>query len=732
MPDAMPPEMPSAPATPETPGPRKKPKKAKAEAAPSNDKIAKDFGSRIDSARRKRKTFMRVWKANVERRVGKNARLYTQGLPISDDIDQSELNPDWALTKVKIANLYSQTPEVRGTHEAKKYAVAIPPFMKQLNYEIGDKRGKIGVAIGEELADVVNAAGVGAILVDYIARYEDVEEPVTDPAKLPPGMAQSLQKLVLDDDQLRALNPATDIPQLLQQGIMPYARVPKTVSDLIQFTRISPSDLLWPSEFTGSDLDDADWVGYEGTYTEAEAMVELELSERDVARLGGDDKKEDDSLRVRADRDGKLKLPKIKYDRIFYKRHKVDAEEKHFECIWELVFVQGQDKPAIHRPWPGQKYVEELRTYVGNRRFPLQFLTTTYISDNPIPPSNTEAGRPQVDDLRRSRSHIFKARAWSKPMRWMDTTRVDALVQEQIRRGDFDEIIPTMGQGDKSIGEITRASYPSEDFAFDRETKADLTESWSLGGNQMGAMGGAPKTKAEVVTVQQNHATIIGQEREAVAKHFLRLCELAAGYMVLHSDFKILSDEERQQMRQVWDMGKVLHDLVLRIRPDSTIMLDAAQRLDRATKYFNLMFKTGFLQPLPVIAEITELAGFDPAECVMQPQPKGPDPANLSYRFSGKDDLMSPIVAALLMKANQFPSPAELLAAVTALEDAKNPAALQQKVQQQQMQQMQQKAGGRPGMPGAPGMPQKPSVPRTMHQEASLPDKIMKRERDGR
>src|ERR1019366_4335942 len=146
-----------------------------------NEKVAKDLKGKADASKRNRRTYSSEWKDNVTLRLGKTgATVNTGGLGITQDSNRSEINPDWSLTKTKTANLYSQVPQVQMTHENKQYAAAIFPFAKALNYELSDKRMNIGVGMDESLNDVVNAAGVAAILVEYVARFETVMLPMKD------------------------------------------------------------------------------------------------------------------------------------------------------------------------------------------------------------------------------------------------------------------------------------------------------------------------------------------------------------------------------------------------------------------------------------------------------------------------------------------------------------------------------------------------------------------------
>ena len=103
-------------------------------------------------------------------------------------------------------------------------------------------------------------------------------------------------------------------------------------------------------------------------------------------------------------------------------------------------------------------------------------------------------------------------------------------------------------------------------------------------------------------------------------------------------------------------MGEtILHDLVLKIRPDSTIVLDVNQQLERIFKFINMTAKSGFVNVKPLLIQAAELSGIDPTEVIVDPQPpKGDDP-NISYRFTGKDDMTNPMVLGILAKRGELP-----------------------------------------------------------------------------
>mgnify|MGYP001562922709 FL=1 len=616
------------------------------------------FKSRIETAKINKKTFIPKWKHNVELRIGSlDATAVGTVYDDNDGIAQSTINPDWALTKTKTANLFSQVPVVQGTHENTQYAAAVFPFMKQLNYEIGEKRANIGVPMEEVLNDAVNAAGIAGVYVGYAARFVDKTIPALEQLKqLPPEVVAQLTPVEVPEDA--EISPE-QLDQMLSARQMPMKRVQQVVSDKIFGHRVSPSDLLWPAEFTGSNFDDGDWIGHRDQMSWAEGKNEFRLTDdqKETVLGSGTTGSAEDELRVDYDRQAHGEIRILHYDEIFYWRYRVDPEEKHFKAIWRLVFVDGIPDPVIHEAWKGQKFDKERHTYVGASKFPIRILTLTYITDNSVPPSDTAAGRPQVNDMRRSRSQMFMNRERSIPMRWGDVNRLDPLILQQLLKGNWQGIIPTNGDGSRVLGEVARASYPAEDSTFDQQAKADLMETWQIGPNQQSQMTGGTATEAN--TVQQNFATRIGQERNRVAAFFLSICEIIAGYMVLYSEFPILTDQERQTMRQAWDQKTILHDLVLKIRPDSQIVLDVSQHLDRLFKYINMTAKSGYVNIKPLLTLAAELSGIDPSEVIVDPTPTVEEP-QISYRFSSKDDLMSPAVVAILAMKKQLPSPKDL------------------------------------------------------------------------
>ncbi len=282
-----------------------------------NQKIESYLGIRKTSAKSNARSRYPEWKRCVELRLGRVSGVYTGGISVTDDV-QTEINPDWALTKTKTANLFSQVPMVRGERENKQFSAAISPFLKQMNYEIGDKRCAVGSAMEEVLNDAVNAAGIGGVLVGYAARQEDVEMPTEDLSHIPPQVVDAL----------------------IKAKKIPTTTTTHKVSDMFYATRLSPTDLLWPAEFVRSNFDDADWLGREGKCPWAVGKVEFRLSDEDKDEvLAGDENREDQDLRSDVERAALSNLKQIAFTEIYYWRYRFDPEEKSFKAIWRIVWV---------------------------------------------------------------------------------------------------------------------------------------------------------------------------------------------------------------------------------------------------------------------------------------------------------------------------------------------------------------------------------------------------------
>lgn len=606
---------------------------------------------RISASRKRREDLIAEWQNNVTRRRGQHRRTTDayDRINVSRAWDEVSINQDWPLTKAKIAQLYSQTPQIRLTPRRQDMAAAAPVFGRIVNDTIRD--ANVGGAVEEVLADVVNAAGIGAVLVSCEKRTEPREVPLLDPATLPPDMQQAV---------------------LAGEVEIPTETVEHPVDIRYPVCRISPADLLVPSDFTGSDYDQCRWLGHEGRMVWAQAMRELGLTEEQREEVLGEDKRQGGtSNTLNADQQKFRDTEVVNFTEVYYWRHYYHAEETNFSAIQRVVFVDGLEEPVIDEEYVGQQRTET--GMVGVVKLPIRVLTLTYISDESLPPSDSSVARFQVLELEASRDAMVQQRRHSIPIRWFNPSLVSPNVKSLIEKGDFQGFIPVLGSGERAVGEVARASFPSERFEFDKVIKSDLTEIWQVGTNQAGAFASGERSASEAKIIQQNFNTRVGQERDKVTKFFVGIAENLAGLIALYGQFELSEEhdqvgDEGMARLETFDRAMLAGAFTYSVRVDSTVLLDAESRIEQLQRFLNLTAESGYTNPKPVIEEMAELSGLDPAKVVIDPQPKPPEPVKVSV--GSAEDVMNPLMLALLMRTGQAGSPEDLAAAVKAIQQA--------------------------------------------------------------
>jgi hypothetical protein len=664
---------------------------------------SKTLRSEADRCKRKRNDLVDSWAISVD---------YLRGKPFEQESDEDRVyvNSDHVMARRKSSQLASQLPEARLKARNDRVRPILGAFATRLNETL--RRANVGAALFEVSKDVINAAGIGVVLCGYEARTEMRLVPAVDPMTLTPDQQAGLDAAKQLDDAQAA--------ELLGVYQIPTTQVPKVISSRFYARRISPSDFLWPLEFERSDFDEAPWLGHSDRMRWAEAKLVFDLKDEQKESVLGARSRAEDNLRDDADNENASGEELVEYDQIFYWRAKYDPDEKHLDCIWRIVFVKGIDEPVIHAQWEGQKYLESVG-YVGALKSPLRVLTLDYVSDDAIPPSDSAVARPQVNEMIRSRTQMIQQRERSTPLRWHDVNRVDPLTSANMMRGVYQGSIPVKGNGNSIIGEVARASYPTENYQFEQIIKGDLTEAWGIDQNQLGMFARGRRTAKEADVVQANFATQIGFQRARVAAFFNGIAEVIAGLMVLHSDDLPTPPQPQPQQQAPGapgapgappqpqeppiDVRQLSQLFDYSVLPDATVLLDANQRADQLMDVLDMVGKSGFVNPEPLIEEILMCKGIDPAKVMRKPEPQKEDP-NISYRLSGVQDLVNPVVLAMLVEKGQAPSPESLKAAFKILQAAGIPITPELLLG---IPPEEGPMGG--GMPGLPPAPQRPALP---------------------
>lgn len=592
-------------------------------AADAAKKVVTTLRNDIALSKTKRDDLVDGWQKNVDERRGKASDE-------ASDEGRSMVPVDWTVTKTKSAQLFSQMPAVRLSPKHAAFAEAVPVFAKVVN-DLG-KHANVEAVMTESLADCINAAGIGAAIVRYEALSEMIDRPADDTALMPavPG-----------------------IP-------VPTVKVQRITSRRFCVDRISPADLLWPKGFRRSDWDKAPWLGHTCRDQWAKAKRLLGLKDEDKEKILGANRKRSESLANKTDADRKVEEDLVEYDEVFYYRYLYHEDEKYYDAIQRVVFVCGMEEPVINEPWKGQRFDETIGAYAGSCVLPIRILTLAYISDEAIPPSDSAIIRPLIKELQESRQHMKEQRKQSRPLRWFDVDKVDPTMVRDLVNGTWQGMIPTIGNGDKALGEVARSSYPRENHEFDEIYKRDIQEAVSVGPNQSGQYASGERSASEAQIVQQSFQTEIGYQRAKVAAYFVGIMEVLSAFWCLYgvvepTGIGAAIGPDGAKRLESWDRQRINQKFVFDVRADSTVRLDAGQLLQQLTSVLNVTAQSGFINPKPLIKRIIELNGLDPAEVMVDPTPKGPEPPKISYSFKG-EDLANPLVLAIINQSGQGPT----------------------------------------------------------------------------
>lgn len=603
-------------------------------------KLRPRWKQRIETCERLRDKIARDWKENVNYR--KN-----QPFQSSPDTDQVAVPVDWARTKNKQADLFFQVPDVKLAGRYPEADATAPLAAAALNFKL-QKELRFSYTMDEILGDVINAAGIGICACGYDAEHEMVSVPAIDTTTIPPEQVQMMK----------------------EAGSLPMTEAPNTIYSCYYARRISPANFLWPVEFTGSDWQKADWLGYQDKIPLAEAL-RLGWVDDDYEAEYGDKLETVNPSNDDTDRqDSASKC--VKYSRIFYRMNCFDPEEKDPRKIGHLVFVEHVKEPVVDEPLKWQKYVPETRKWIGVQSFPIKVLTLTTISDEALPPSDSRIGRNPVRELNKFRTQMIRQRDRSMPLRWFDINLVDEEIAEQMRKGVFQDMIPMNGPGDHAVGEVARASFPRESYESQKVIEHDLDQAWSAGANQQGFESAGDTSATEARIVQDNYSRTMRYEQGKTLRFFLEIGECIFGLMQLFQDdeeFVQVLGPNRARALQAWDRTKIPGEYTFDASADAALSNEVGQKRQELQGIYKIMRRDPKINPQPLINKLLETYGMDPAEFAAEPSQPPPDKPNVRFSFKG-EDLLNPVCVAIIQKGGQPISPADIEAAKILMRDA--------------------------------------------------------------
>lgn len=590
--------------------------------AKPDEKLKQEYAlwkEKISQSKKWRDRALKQWKTNVEYRRGKPFEV----VPEADTIN---VPVDWSRTKNKQAQLFFQVPDVslRGRNPQTK--AAAPVAQAALNFQLQEEIHAEKV-MDECMADVINAAGFAVAMVGYDVTTEPVPLPTADPTMITPVQQQLFASM----------------------GPQPTTTVERPVYECYYMERVSPAAFLRPMEFIGTDWQKAEWLGRDGLIPLAEAVRRqwvddtYESTNADKLKTLNAETQEQDAKPI-----GKY----VSYQQIWYRKCMRDAECKDPRQIGYLVFVDGKDDPVVDEDFKWQKYDPSTRTWLGMIDFPLKVLTLTTISDEAVPPSDSEIGRPQVKELIRFRSQMMRQRDRSMPLRWFDVNMVDEDIIESVRKGVWQDIIPVNGPGDKALGEVARANYPRENNEFMNVIQYDLDQAWSSGPNQQGFENQGSTSATEANIMNGANQTRLEYEQAKVLSFFLELAKGTFNLMQLFSDdtkwVETVGPDMLAQFQQ-WDKNTIRGEFAFMAKANAALRVDTKQEKQESLDMYKLLRQDPLVNPKVITAAVLEAHDIDPTTALVEPQPPQPPPMN--YRMTVKaEDMINPLVVAMVQK----------------------------------------------------------------------------------
>lgn len=566
------------------------------------------FREQITAAEDKIQRYEKAWKRNIASYTNKPLTL----MPTQDTV---VVPLDFANVEQKKAQLYFQNPDVTLVaapgHEAQ--AEAIQAFGVVLNETLGSDGVDAETMMEEMLTDVLCPSGLG---------FTTMGIEITTDGTIPQVVGE---RPVSQPGAVLGLTPITE--PIIQQ-------VPNIIHQRYFWERFSPLYGLIPERFHGSNYDKSPWLGYKFEMDRAIAMTTLGLTEDEAKTAGGE------CQRLNEDETPKGRDVDVVYGYcLSYKASLYRDDVKNPEEIWRLILVKGVDR-VIKNDRPFQKYAPDGRTLIGLRGHFVCIYAPRYVSDSAMPPSDVSMSRQQVDELSKGRSQMIQQRDRARPMRQMNISLVDPEQAVKVRRGEYQEVIFT-SSSEPIVQEVAHATYPRENFEFNKVIKADVSETWAMGNVQRGLQEDTRRTATELSIQAQNSDTRLEKERKRLLKWYLKGAEKMGGLLQLFEDAREtvqILGEDGQQRLVGWDLKALPIRFVCTAKLDTMVRIDSAGEFKKDLDFYQMTANDPHINRAELLTSMARKRGYDPAK-VVTPQlpPQGPKPPTLSIAITGED-----------------------------------------------------------------------------------------------
>jgi hypothetical protein len=578
--------------------------------------------TRISRARLAQKDWHKVWEANLDAYQPKPADL-------TRDADRYDTNPniDFRQVEQKKSALYYENPDIVLEPQeplATELNAGQVVTLRQavLNKLLGPKPDGVDLltTVHRALNDILCIGGIGWTKIGW--RVETVE--------VPP-----------DAETLAAGGP-------------PYPlRVPIYERPFWDYFPLKEG--LIPHDATGFVPDEWDFVGRDFAMPLTQGVREFKLPE--------DFEPQDRSSRATL-RKGKhaneQSVPQITGTEIHYYRSRFNADVVHPEVVYELVLIDGLERPARHRPCPYQTLGPDGRlTDDSVTGYLLHPLGIRHPAEGAYAISDSGMTRPLVDELKVYRGQNLMQRDASRPVILFKEDAISAEQRDVLKQNGYHHLIPIAPEewpaGTVPFMAVALPTQSRDSYEGQQIIERDIERTLGIGANQTGVMSTGRRSATEAAAANGSTDTLMatyqGRLMSGIVSGVRKLDALwqrqAKGKQMY---VKIVGPTGAQTLEAV-DPAMTPGRMMYKIRPDSQLRVNAEQDRAQFLQGYN------FLAPSPNVNrfELDTLAarkfGMDPAKVVVQPQPPPPPPPKISISISMADLLTParPVAAKLLM-----------------------------------------------------------------------------------
>ncbi len=562
---------------------------------PLSEDELKAWRDRITKSRQVRQTVQGWWEANL--------KAYAPSQDGDPDEYGSNINTnrDFTLVERKKADLFYQSPDIAARpsplFEGQEHL--LDTHVAIVNEKLGLDGVNAKALVHQVLFDVLCPSGTGWTIMGYESATQDT--PI--------------------------VNPMTGIEEM----------IPVPVFEDCFWRWFSPKQSLVPHDFRSTQWDDAAWLGMEFEMPVRAAKRKGWVPEEFTGQPPDGEMYFDHGLSSHA---GDAVAKGVA---VYYKSSLFRDDIVHPQHMTWLVLMEGVDEPAEHKDSPYQTLDQQGAlspdSLIGN---PIHPFTMRTLTDSSQVPSDCTISRPLVNELNAFRSDMVQQRA-ANILRWsynVDTLPTDAL--GKIVRSPIGGFIGLPGDafvGEGAIKELPHGTYPRENFQFNDYLDNDLARTHALDSNQQGVKDEGGTTATEAQIQQSNVNARLGLERGVVLDAYIRgvtkYSTLIQRYLPAQEAAAIVGPTKAQE----WDGWRkhIPTRLAFTAMPDSALRSDTAADRKQAVELYSFLANDPNVNRVELLKNVLRKHHISPDKIVVQPPPKGPEPAKPTFAFKGED-----------------------------------------------------------------------------------------------